>query len=66
MGWVAVPLVPLAAALALGIAVAPWLAIAPLTLIASGASLVVSSAAALAGRRQDLATIALLGSVGVV
>ena len=66
MGWAGAPLLPLAAALALGIALAPWLAIAPLTLIASGAALAVSVAAALAGRREGLAALALLGGVGVI
>ena len=66
MGWAGAPLLPLAAALALGIALAPWLAIPPLTLIASGAALAVSVAAALAGRREGLAALALLGSVGVI
>ena len=66
MGWAGAPLLPLAAALALGIALAPWLAIAPLTLIASGAALAVSVAAALAGRRERLAALALLGGVGVI
>ena len=65
MPWAGVPLLPLAAALALGIALAPWLAISPVTLLASGASLLVSAAAALAGRREGLATLALLGSVAV-
>ena len=66
MGWAGAPLLPLAAALALGIALAPWLAIAPLTLLASGAALAVSVAAALAGRRESLAALALLGGVGVI
>jgi len=66
MGWAGVPLLPLAAALALGIALAPWLAIAPLTLVASGTSLVASGAAAVVGRRDDLAALALLGSIAVV
>ena len=66
MGWAGAPLLPLAAALALGIALAPWLAIPPLTLIASGAALAVSVAAALAGRREGLAALALLGGVGVI
>jgi len=66
MGWARAPLLPLAGALALGIALAPWLAIAPLTLLASGAALAVSVAAALAGRREGLAALALLGGVGII
>ena len=66
MGCAGAPLLPIAAALALGIALAPWLAIAPLTLMASGAALAVSVAAALAGRREGLALLALLGGAGVI
>src|SRR5262245_42903574 len=60
MHLAAAPLLPIAAAIALGIGLAPWIATSLVALIASGAALCVSVAAALAGRREDLAALALL------
>jgi competence protein ComEC len=56
------PLLPLAVALACGIAAEPWLAVAPLASIGTGAALAACGAAALAARRDRLALIALLAA----
>lgn len=60
------PLLPLAAALALGIAVAPSLRTSPLGLVGSGAALLVSAAAWHAAGKDRLATIVLLGAFAVI
>jgi competence protein ComEC len=56
------PLLPLAAALACGIAAAPWLAVAPVALIGAGAALAVCAAAGLAAGRDRPALVALLAA----
>jgi competence protein ComEC len=60
------PLLPLAAALAGGIALAPCLGIAPLALIATGAALAAFGAVALAARAPRLSAIALLAAFAAV
>src|SRR5262252_3141086 len=60
------PVLPLAAALALGIAVAPWVSAPPLALIGLAAALLALGAAALVVRLDRLAALALLASLAVI
>ena len=66
MGLAGAPLLPLAAAVAVGIALAPWLAPSSRVLIALAGALLAAGAAALGCRRERLAALGLLGSLVAV
>jgi len=65
MGLAGAPLLPIAAALAVGIGLASWVAVDPVALLVSGTALCISAGAALVARRDALATLALLTALVV-